>query len=335
MTRPPRTWTARALRAAAPALLLGATAAAADPTAEARLLDAARAADRAQDPAAERAACAALVALAPTGRGGPACAARLRWLDEHSDLDGGFDDLHLLRAAGAGRAPIEALRPLLHPEAARPATTAAAALALAAAAPPDAAARVLADRWAVEQARPTLARAERLILGEQAAAALIRAGSPAAAAQIEAELAPPRAQRPLEGAPRARAAAATARLLQAAGLLLTLGALGLLGPARRGWALGPRPYGPALLLGITALCAALAAAWEPMAGARVLGLGLLLLPLQLLCAGALAAPPVAPLRRACAAAATAGALPLAARLVGLDLPGFVTLTEALAARGLR
>jgi hypothetical protein len=335
MTGPPPHWTTRALRAGAPALLLLARGAAAAPTAAERLLDAARAADRAHDPAGERAACAALVALAPTGRGGPACAARLQWLDEHSDLDGGFDDLHTLRAVGAGAAPAEALRPLLRPGAARPTTTAAAALALAAAAPPAEAAALLADRWAEEQARPALPRAERLVLGEQAAAALVRAGQPAAAAALEAALAPPRAQRPLEGAPRARAAAATARLQQAAGLLLALGAAGLVGPARRGLALGARPVGALLLLGITALCAALAASWEPAAGARVLGLGLLLLPLHLLCACALAAPGALLLRRALAAAATAGALPLAARIVGLDLPGVVTLAEALAARGLR
>lgn len=286
----------------------------------------ARAAERAGAPEAERAACTALIDGWPAAPEARPCRARLAHLARRADPDGGLGDLQALIEVQRGRAPRSALLPLAAWPGHAPDLAVEAALMIAEddvqRGDLEAVAARLAPLWAALGAPGALEPALRLRLSERLAAAWAAQGEGDRAEALTAAVAPPRSARPQEGAPLAAARRRGRQIDALAGLTAGLGALGLAWRGRRGGpaGVGP-PMGGAVLLGIGALCAALAGAWEASALLPVAALALGLSLAHLLAARALSAAAPPPALRLGVALWTGALVWLGAGWLGLPRPG--------------
>ena len=285
--------------ASLPAVLLLAS----QPSRAGHLADA-RAAERNGDPAAEHAACVALVEETPGGPGAEACRRRLVWLDARQDGAGGFGALEALQTVRRGRrdlelsdarARVEAIA--THPDASTRVRDEARLWlgrdALEQQADPEAAlrwTRPLWDRLAPEAGRPGGLRAQ---VADVHARALLASGDPDSAGKVEAVATPIRSAVPREGLPLAIRSQRREHVRLAAWAGLGLFGIAAGPPAARTWTRAPRPrplgLAPLLVVGLGAV--GLVAAWDAAVAPAVLAVLATLTASHLVSAGALAATP--------------------------------------------
>ncbi len=284
------------------------------------LLQEARAAERAGDPAAEHAACTQLLAETTQGRGARVCERRLARLALRRDADGSFDGIAALGAVRRSRdtQPVEAARAqvaaLVEDADVAAQVRDEAALWLAEEALDERGDAADALQWTTplwEKLREEPASTTRSAAADLHGRALLASGDVAGARAVDAAAAPVRSSVPREGLPLALAERRRGHLQAASWLsLVAFGGLAapLAGATLRS---GPRPTPRGLVplavacLGAGALAAAQDRATLPVFGVLLIVFGCV----HVLAAGALARPRSTALRllvRALTALATLG-----------------------------